>query len=167
MMTGAQKSGPGAITALLGVFLACTGCGDDDLPRRHPVVATVNYKGEPMRSGTITFTPGDLSRGRSAGGTIMDGSYSLTTYYPDDGALAGRYKVTIISTKANTDALEPQHKLMYEKALSSPGVPIPAQVKKKVKIETLVPRKYSTPETSDLTAEVKEGDNVINFDLID
>ena len=57
--------------------------------------------------------------------------------------------------------------MMYEKARSTGGVRIPPQVKKKVKVEYLVPKKYSAPETSGLQVDVREKRNKVDFDLPD
>ncbi len=148
-------------------LLALIGCGGDDLPKRYPVYGKVVYKGQPLESGTITFTPADALKGRSAGSAIKDGYYSLSSLTTDDGAVPGTYKVTVVAQKMNTDGLDTKGKMMFEKARSSPGVPFPTQVKKKVKIEDLVPKKYGTPETSGLKAEVGEKSNEVNFDLPD
>jgi hypothetical protein len=142
------------------------GCGDD-LPKRYPVYGTVSYNGKSLESGTITFTPDDLQKGRSAGSTIKDGQYSLNSLTTDDGALAGHYKVSLISRRTNTDSLDPRLKMMYEKAHATGGVPIPAQVKKKITVEDLVPKKYADPATSGLQAEVRETSNKADFDLTD
>jgi hypothetical protein len=146
-----------ALAAVVGAGLsAFVGCGGDDLPKRYPVYGTVTYKGKPLEWGTITFTPDDLNKGRSAGGSIKDGYYSLASLTTDDGAMAGHYKVTVVAEKANTEGMDPKLKTMYEKAISSPGVPIPSQAKKKVKTEYLVPKKYRDPQTSGLQADVRE-----------
>ena len=111
-----------ALAAVVGVGVwAFVGCGDDGLPRRYPVYGTVTYKGKPVESGTITFTPRDLHNGRSAGGTIKDGNYSLASLTTDDGAMAGHYKVSVIAQKMITDGLDARQKLMYEKARSTRG----------------------------------------------
>ena len=157
-----------APAVLVGVgLLTSIGCGGDDLPKRYPVYGTVTYQGKPLESGTITFTPGDLHNGRSAGGTIKEGNYSLASLTADDGAMAGNYKVSVVSQKTHTEGMDPRLKTMYEKALSTPGVPIPPQAKKKATVEDLVPKKYSDTKTSDLKAEVGEKRNEVNFELPD
>ena len=45
------------------------GCGDDGYGRRYPVSGTVTYKGQPLKQGTITFTPADADAGRPPAGT--------------------------------------------------------------------------------------------------
>jgi hypothetical protein len=166
MIWRSYKSAAFAAVVSVGVS-AFVGCGEDGLPKRYPVYGTVTYQGKPVESGTITFTPGDLHHGRSAGGTIKDGNYSLASLETDDGAMAGHYKVSVIAQKMITDGLDSKQKMMYEKARSTGGVPIPPQVKKKVRIEDLVPKKYCDPQTSGLQAEVAEKSNEVNFELRD
>jgi dipeptidyl aminopeptidase/acylaminoacyl peptidase len=66
-----------------------------DNPReRFPVSGKVTFEGQLIADGTITFHPIDPS-GHPASGPIKNGSYSLSTRVPNDGALPGQYKVTI------------------------------------------------------------------------
>ena len=76
--------------------LFATGCGDDGLGTRYPISGTVTYQGKNVPTGTINFIPDDPNS-RGASSEIKDGSYSLTTSTPGDGAFAGKYKVTIES----------------------------------------------------------------------
>jgi hypothetical protein len=110
-----------------------------------PVVGKVTYRGKPVPTGTVMFTPED---GPAATGNIApDGSYRLTTYRDGDGAVIGRHKVTIT-------ALQDMGNLLPEQRSPTPP--------------PLVPVKYLSAETSGLTAEVKpDVTNTINFDLKD
>jgi hypothetical protein len=153
-------SGIPATLAAMGLVWVL-GCGDDSgLSKRHPVTGTVKYKGEPVPKGTISFTPAEAG-GRAAGGDIVDGNYSLsTTGVPDDGALPGSYKVTIKALEMDTKEMQAvakggqfHHDKTYLKSLQS--------------AKKLVPSKYTLPETSGLTAEVKAQSNTINYDLQD
>ncbi len=73
------------------------GCGDETgLEKRYPVSGTVTYHDQPVKHGQIHFLPESVG-GRSATGVIEDGRYSLTTMVPDDGAVPGKYQVTIVS----------------------------------------------------------------------
>jgi len=163
----------GATRAATFATLACValmtvlGCGDDGLPRRYSVSGTVTYLGKPVASGTITFHPAD-QKGHSAGGTVTDGKFNLSSLGNEDGAVPGHYKVTVASQKQSLrDGADPKLKLMLEKAQATGGVPIPPQVKKQLKTEHLVPEKYARPETTDLTADVKEQSNWFPFELKD
>jgi hypothetical protein len=113
-------------------------------PEMARVTGRVTYDGKPVPKGTISFqavTPG----GRNATGMIEpDGSYTLQTEQPGDGAQLGDYHVGI---SARDDVV-----LDY-----TPPTPIPPK--------WLVPEKYENPKTSDLKATVKSGRNDIPFDL--
>src|SRR5262249_9934025 len=82
----------GGCWGLLGALaLVGVGCGSDTVKVRGPVT----LDGKPLPMGTaVTFVPVD--KGRSAtGATQADGSFRLTTFKPEDGALPGEYKVTV------------------------------------------------------------------------
>ena len=156
------------------VLVAVLGCGDDSgLPRRYPVSGKVTYNGQPLGHGNISFTSVDPN-GRAASGTITDGRYTLTTHDPDDGALPGSYKVSIMAKK--TDPSKVQVKL------NRPGGGALSEAQKNAialqfqhltlgkaaaAAQDLVPTRYSSPETSGLKAEVKEQSNSADFELKD
>ena len=66
--------------------------------KRYPVSGTVTYRDQPVKHGQIHFLPETVG-GRSATGVIEDGWYSLTTMVPNDGAVPGKYQVTIVSKR--------------------------------------------------------------------
>ena len=141
------------------------GCGSDGLGERYSVSGTVSYKGTPVEKGEINFTPDDNTKGRAAFGLIEGGSYSLTTLTEDDGAFAGKYKVTISSKNVDYSGAEAAAK---KKGMANPlALPQEFVAKANRDAKTNVPAKYSLPSTSNLTAEVKEQSNTINFDLTD
>jgi hypothetical protein len=149
------------IAVLLAVGMtAFVGCGDDSgLAKRYPVSGKVTYKGEAVEKGTIAFVPVEAG-GRAASGQIDKGSYSLTTLSPGDGAMSGKYKVTVISTEIDTTEMKEIAKggqLHHDKAF----------LKATKNAKSLVPSKYSLAETSGLDKEVKAGANTINIELID
>jgi hypothetical protein len=50
-----------------------------------------------LAGATVTFLPVNEKEGRAAGGrTQADGSFRLTTFKIDDGALPGQYRVTVV-----------------------------------------------------------------------
>jgi hypothetical protein len=141
-----RRIAPGAIAAaVLACLVALPGCGESG-PTMGRVYGKVTYNGKPVPKGTITFVP-TTPGGRNATGVIAeDGSYSLQTESPGDGAITGDYKVAI---SARDDVI-----LDY----------IP---KKAPPPKRLTPEKYENPETSDLTAKVESGSNSRDFDLTD
>jgi hypothetical protein len=154
----------------LGLLLAWGCGGDDGLPKRYPVRGEVTYKGTPLERGTINFLPQD-SKGRGASGTIQNGSYSLTTQTPDDGAIPGSYRVTVRAvegTEASKKVLTrtPGAPASYDQPYFGP--PSGPQIAKANKLaRRLVPDKFNNPDLSGLTAEVKPEPNQIDFKLAD
>lgn len=157
-----RRSGFGvpATFAAMGLVMVL-GCGDDSgLAKRYSVSGTVKYKGQPVSKGRISFTP-DGGQGRACGGDIEDGAYSLsTTGTPNDGALPGKYKVTITSVEVDTTELRKIAKggqFHHDKAFQ----------KANAEAKQLVPSKYAVADTSGLVREVEAKGNTINFDLTD
>jgi hypothetical protein len=154
--------------------LALVGCGDSTgLAPRYRVTGMVTYNGKPLEQGTIKFMP-DKSEGRSAGGTIVDGRYSLTTQDPDDGALPGTYKVSIVSrlvdvSKVDLKIKKPREGAVTEAEKKAMATVFPQKVAAQAaaKAKNVIPSKYSLPETSGLTFEVKEKSNTADFPLTD
>jgi hypothetical protein len=151
------------------------GCGDSSgLPPRHRVSGTVTYKDKPLERGTISFAPAD-EKGRAAGGTIVDGRYSLTTQDSDDGALPGKYRVAIqakeVGDLANVDLKIKKTRegrvTEAEKKAMAAVFPQKAAARAAVAAKSLIPARYASPETSGLTYEVKEQSNTADFPLTD
>ena len=131
--------------ALAVAALSAAGCGSSG-PQMAPVSGTVQYQGQPLKAGTVTFAPTDGER-PSATGTIQpDGTYTLQTTEPGDGAVVGDYRVAITDVDSNSYVTE------------LPGMP-PSVPK------SAIPQKYTDPNTSGLTATVESGANTKDFEL--
>lgn len=128
------------VLTLSTLTLCFVGCGGSGLVS---VKGKVTYNDKPVTSGTITFAAEDKA---SAYGEIMpDGSYELMTEKPGDGATPGAYKVFVVAMQDQADLLPEERN------------PLPAP---------MVPNKYTSLATTDLTADVESGkDNEINFNL--
>jgi hypothetical protein len=90
---------------------AAVGCGKSPYELA-PVAGAVQIDGKPFTEGKVMFAPiavgEDRKAGRAAFGRLAaDGSYSLGTYEPDDGAVVGDHWVTIIRIKPESG--EPTH----------------------------------------------------------
>ena len=134
----------GIVFAILALLLA--GC-DGGAPQLAPVGGKVSYQGVLLRGGTIVFVP-DADRGNNgplAKGTIqVDGKYTLKTG-DMPGAMPGWYRVTVIAVEES------------RYPAGSNGLSVP---------RSLVPEKYRDPQLSDLTCEIKPGqENGIDFNL--
>ena len=134
----------------LSLVLFSTGCGSR-APKTTKVSGVVEFDGKPLSKGTITFLPqavgSDKERNRPATGIIdATGHYSLSTYAPGDGALPGKYLVTVVSY-----SVEPTLEEMSEKGAK----PVSA-----------IPGGYGAATTSGLTANVDAGSAVtLDFKL--
>jgi hypothetical protein len=142
-ITGLRRSTRISRTAVVLLLMALVaGCGQDS--KLGSVHGTVRLDGNPLKSGSVQFTP---AAGRAATGTIQtDGTYTLGTYGSSDGALIGTHKVAIIA---------------YD--VSGPQRPAYEMINQKSK--PLVPQRYMSVGTSGLTFDVKPGENQADFDL--
>lgn len=141
---------------VIGMLLL--GCGSRGMGQ---VKGKVTVGGTPINNGTIMFYPAD---GPGAVGEIgQDGSYTLRTHKPGDGAVVGTHKVAIHATSVGPGTLEAPKSLDDELRDPAAGKPVKNLVPGK--ITWLIPEKYSTPNESPLTAEVKAGQNTIDFDI--
>jgi hypothetical protein len=156
------------VSRLSALFVGLTlvaGCSDDGFGRqRYSVQGTVTYKGENLAKGQISFVP-DAPGGQAASGQIENGYYSLTTFTLGDGALPGKYKVTVVARDFDV-----------EKAWSAarakgmpPGAALPQDFSAKARKEakSKIPTKYNLPTTTDLTAHVEARSNTKDFELRD
>jgi hypothetical protein len=160
----------GLMVGMIGLFTMIGCWSDDGLDTRYPVTGTVTYKEKPLEKGLITFTPDSNSEGRGSSGTIKDGNYTLTTNMPDDGAFPGKYNVTIadLAVDMNAAAAETAKAAKKGGIEAMPGMVDPAMIAKvSKKAKNNVPAKYSKAATSNLKAEVKAENNIINFALTD
>jgi hypothetical protein len=123
------------------LMIVFVGCGQDaDLGQVH---GTVRLDGKPLTSGTVQFVP---DAGRPAKGEVQsDGTYTLGTLGSADGAQVGAHRVAIIAYEASGDS-RPAYQA---RAANKP----------------LVPQKYMAVGTSELTFDVKPGDNQADFEL--
>lgn len=122
------------------LFLSLTvGCGPPTL-KLVPVSGVVTLNGKPVEGAAVMFSP--QAGGRPAIGlTDAAGRFQLTTVKTNDGALEGTHVIAV--TKLETTGVEAD-----ADGLSTP-------LTSEVRQVWHVPKKYSAPATSGLTAEVK------------
>ena len=141
--------------------LIFTGCGksqDDDRPPRVRTSVLITYQGQPVSGAHVTFAP-DGDAGKPAFGSTNDrGIAKLTTFQLEDGAVAGKYTVTV--SKMHTEDNGP--------APANPGVLSGVGRQTSATVIDLLPEKYKSRETSGLAAEVVSGEkNDFKFQLKD
>jgi hypothetical protein len=119
----------------LALSLACASCGGRTRGL-YPVRGKVFYEGKPANGAVVFFhregAPNSMADLRSAK-VGPDGSFELSTSSRGKGAAAGRYVVTVSWTGPS-------------RVGDDEGT-------------NLLPERYLHPATSQLVAEVKEGDN--------
>lgn len=131
-----------ASLVMLGCFI---GCGGELTTIARPVqkvTGTITVKGKAEPDVIVTMHPvgGDaaipgfvVSRGR----TDASGAFQITTYDTNDGAPIGKYKLAFSWKGPTAGKTEDEQDLLKEKLAG----------------------KYLQPGTSEVEAEVKEGDN--------
>jgi hypothetical protein len=135
----------GRLLALILLPFLMSGCGTGAADPLATVQGKVYYKGVPLRSGFIAFTP-DILRGNSGPVAFAeiqpDGSYTLRCDQAT-GAVPGWHRVTVVAVETS----------------AQPGREVAA-------VRTLIPEKYRDPELSGLVCEVRAGQaNAIHFHL--
>jgi hypothetical protein len=113
---------------------ALTGCGDGR-PERVPVAGVVLIDGQPLKAGNIKFVP---QNGRPSASKIAeDGSFALTCYDGNDGAILGTHRVQVSSNRIISDS----------------------------KIEWFAPKEYADFRTSGIEVEVDKPMEDIKIEL--
>jgi hypothetical protein len=119
--------------------LAITGCGGDNVAE---VKGMVTHKGSPASGGSLIFSP--LQGGKPGSAEIkQDGSFSVSTSRPNDGAIVGKHRVIFTP---------PQQELTEEQR-TNPKYNAP-------------PPKYLGMTVTPAEVEVKPGQNKIDLELV-
>jgi len=148
------RAGVGRIGAApMFCLLMLSGCGGHE--GLAPVSGKVTYKGQPVTQGEISFVPEDSGNRGAHGMLDAQGNYQLSTYDPGDGAYVGKHRVAIVSVGPDKPVPAKRKGKMMDEEMQGSGNP-------------LIPKRYFSPATSKLTAEVAAGkNNEIPFDLTD
>ena len=153
------------LTLVAASLLALVGSSDDGFGRqRYSVHGTITYKGEKLAKGQIAFVP-DAQGGQAASGQIEDGYYTLSTLTPGDGALPGKYKVTVVARDFDVEKVRSEARAKG----MPPGAALPQDFTAKAHkgAKSKIPTRYNLPTTTDLTADVEARSNTKDFELKD
>lgn len=140
---------------LINAALACSlliGCGSGNQnPPTSPVSGKVTFKGEAVEGATIQFVP-TATEGKVANAVSnADGTYELSTFEPGDGAMAGKYKVTVRKLVSVEQGVQRDGENAGE----------PAFVNK-----DMLPKNYRSNNSTPLEYDVTEnGDNTFDIEL--
>jgi hypothetical protein len=133
----------------LALVLLPIGCRDDGRGLA-PVSGTVTYNGKPLPHAYLGFWPEEKGVRAASATTDKEGRYRLSTFQPHDGARVGAHRVVVRAEEL------PE------------GPPKAADDITAKRGRLLTPARYSSPETSGLTATVvARKNNVIDFQLTD
>lgn len=134
---------------ILVAIVAIAGCGGSTGADNRPETATgegvLSFKGDPVEGATVVLAPefpGATAYTASAI-TESDGSFTLSSFPPDEGVVPGTYLVGVSKVEASTAAAaEPAGG--HEEY-------VPVETK------NLLPAKYSDPNSSGLKIEIPAG----------
>jgi hypothetical protein len=124
-----------SFTVFMAASLGLTGCGQSKKVPTYPVAGKVLIGGKPVAHAIVVFHPeGDEpNTDRPRATTNADGSFTIQTTDGQEGAPAGKYRITVEQWLASKRTDEgPSNRL---------------------------PGKYAKPESSGLTATVVPGPN--------
>jgi hypothetical protein len=146
------------------------GCSKGGGQATAPVSGTVKVNGQPVQGAQVVFMPKQGGARAANGLTDAQGKYQLTTFAPNDGAVAGTHTVTISKTKGyGSGPIDPspgkadgKMSADYMNAMKAAMKGPPPAIKPE---EGGVPAKYGDAKTSGLEKTVKEGPNTFDFDL--
>jgi len=159
----------GAWLLLLALILSA-GCGDNsDFPKTYPVTGTVKLKGIALEGATVTFQLMD-GKENATGSTDKGGMFSLSLFRPNDGAVAGQYKISIskydVEPAKSSGSIPGQIASGDLPADYGPPASGSAGTKGATSPTNSLPAKYANGDSSALQATVDaKGKNHFDFDL--
>lgn len=137
---------------LSGLMLLMPGCGEN--AGAVAVKGTVLYEGQPLPKASVTFLAQDPEGRDARGSTDANGVFRLSTVDANDGALPGKYKVTV-QVPQEFDSPVPA---------ATPQEAQEAMTGLKPKASIVIPPQYSQSDQTILVQEVPATGEVI-FDL--
>lgn len=162
------------------LLVAIAGCGDKNPPTAK-VTGKVTLDGKPVEGAVVTFMPENGGK-PGVGRTNSDGTFSLTTFESDDGAVLGPHKITVTKYAVPDGGMSPYGDQAQQPAAPDPNKKLTeeeemalmeqgytasaAQPKNRNEVlKSELPAKYANAETSGLTYTVVEGENTVNLEL--
>lgn len=164
-----------SLNGLLGlcatVALVLTGCNGGLNLDTVPVTGTVMMDGKPVEGAAVTFSPEGAGHAAAAV-TDASGKFQLTTDTAGDGAVAGKYKVTVTKYEKRTETIaagEEDMDAVYA-AMEAAGEDVSGSGDKRGTEndgpKNELPAQYANPKTTTLQAEVSEGgENDFTFEI--
>lgn len=156
------------IVLTLTLLAGCSGDKSGPAANRiatHKVSGKVTYKGLPVENAHVSFHPRSEQGPGAFGQTNDKGEFTLRTYEDGDGAPAGEYLVSVQKFAAPPAAAKSGDEVFRQmEQQAQAGQPAESDAAPK----SLLPEKYSRPQSSGLNKTVATGDaNAFEFDLTD
>lgn len=137
------------------LFNAGCGSGGGDRKPTHKVTGKITLAGGPVAEASVTFSPQE-GQPAAFGRTDSSGAYTLSTYSSGDGAVAGKYTVLVSKGgAAPTSSGPPTHEQIASGAVNPAASHSGKGKQATASSGSLLPEKYLSLSTSDLTGEVK------------
>ncbi len=152
--------------SVTSMFLVLNSCSSEVGEPTYPVSGTIMQKGKPIEGAIVAFTPTTTGLAAS-GSTDAAGVYKLTTKTNGDGAVLGKYSVSITKYESPTDSAKPEQVAKSQK----PSSGYPAGYSETLSniasmpSKNLLPPKFANPATSKLEADVTKGPNKFDFNV--
>ena len=170
----------GVAWCILAGLAGLAGCGPDNGLTMGRVSGRVTYRGQPVEDGQILFAPDD-SKGTVGVPALAkigtDGSYTLSTQEPGDGAIVGHHKVGVrgidpepIAAEEKAQAPTTGKEVFAARAKASrAGRRAPAEAET-ITINSKVyrlttPARLANPNQSGIAVEVSKGRNRFDLDI--
>jgi hypothetical protein len=130
---------------ILAPALVLTGCGNGNLPT-YPIVGSVEFEdGTIPKFGNIEFYSPEFKI-NARGSIARDGSFTVSTYSDDDGAVAGKHQVVIMQQVGSYLLAKSDSKIKHDHG-------------------SLIHPSHFDYRTSGLSCEITPGENAIRFVL--
>jgi len=129
MVPSLQRS---AVVALVAAIACGVSSGCKRNPRVVPVAGKVLYNGELLPFGSVTFQP---EKGQPAVGDVSSGTFALSSYGPNDGAVPGKHAVSVVCYESQRPGFQSQGDSLGK---------------------LLIPLKYTRLGSSGLSADIKD-----------
>lgn len=127
---------------------------EENRPAVVPVHGLVLFNGKPLEGARVTFMNPKANEISAYALTDAEGKFTLTTFTEGDGAVPGPQKISVSKVKEPGHTGNKSAPPVFRRGVAAPQA------------RWLIPPMYGNPETSGLTAEVKEtGDNDIMLEL--
>lgn len=156
------------LSLLAALLTIASGCWSGSA--RKVVIGKVSGKvtldGEPVKAGSVlTFIP--KSAGAEIGSALIrDGGIYVATSGEFPGIPVGEYRVVVLPPRMDPKEEEELAKKNFQITMNAL---VTANKKELAKVEypqdAIVPKKYWTESTSELTCTVAEGENTADFEL--